>query len=88
MEFIVILFLILLNGMFAMYEIALISSRRTRLEEKAEAGSKGAKMALGLLDNPQEFLSTIQMTSPLTSHRFPYSHRQQPSSPLRSSLSP
>jgi putative hemolysin len=61
MEFIVIFFLILLNGIFAMYEIALVSSRRTRLEEKAEAGSSGAKMALHLLDNPQKFLSTIQI---------------------------
>jgi putative hemolysin len=61
MEFIVILLLILLNGVFAMYEIALISSRRTRLEEKADAGSRGAKTALDLLDNPQEFLSTIQI---------------------------
>ena len=61
MEFIVILFLILLNGVFAMFEIALVSCRRTRLEEKAEAGSNGARMALGLLDNPQDFLSTIQI---------------------------
>ncbi len=61
MEFIILLFLVLLNGVFAMYEIALVSSRRTRLEEKAEAGSRSAKMALGLLDKPQEFLSTIQV---------------------------
>lgn len=61
MEFIIILLLILLNGIFAMFEIALVSSRRTRLEEQAEAGKKGAKMALKLLDNPQEFLSTIQI---------------------------
>jgi putative hemolysin len=61
MEFIVILLLILLNGLFAMFEIALISSRRTRLEEQAEAGKNGAKMALKLLENPQEFLSTIQI---------------------------
>ena len=61
MEFIVLLLLILLNGVFAMYEIALISSRRTRLEEQSEMGRRGAKMALKLLDNPQEFLSTIQI---------------------------
>ncbi len=61
MEFIVLLLLILLNGVFAMYEIALVSSRRTRLEEKAEAGSTWAAKAIGLLDNPQEFLSTIQI---------------------------
>jgi len=61
MEFIIILLLIILNGVFAMFEIALVSSRRTRLEEKAEAGNRSAKIALGLLDNPQEFLSTIQI---------------------------
>jgi putative hemolysin len=61
MEFIVILLLILLNGVFAMFEIALVSSRRIRLEEQAEAGSRGAKMALKLLEKPQEFLSTIQI---------------------------
>lgn len=61
MEYIIILILILLNGVFAMYEIALVSSRRTRLEEQADAGKRGAKTALRLLDNPQEFLSTIQI---------------------------
>jgi len=61
MEFIVIILLILLNGVFAMYEIALVSSRRTRLEEKADEGNKGAARALKLLDHPQEFLSTIQI---------------------------
>ncbi|HNW77175.1 MAG TPA: hemolysin family protein [Bacteroidales bacterium] len=61
MEYIIILLLILLNGVFAMYEIALVSSRRTHLEEQAESGKKGARTALKLLDNPQEFLSTIQI---------------------------
>jgi putative hemolysin len=61
MEFIVIILLILLNGVFAMYEIALVSSRRTRLEEKADEGNRGAYRALKLLDHPQEFLSTIQI---------------------------
>jgi putative hemolysin len=61
MVFVILLLLILLNGVFAMFEIALVSSRRTRLEEKAEAGSRSARMALALLDNPQEFLSTIQI---------------------------
>ncbi|RPI73595.1 MAG: HlyC/CorC family transporter [Ignavibacteriales bacterium] len=61
MEFVIILFLVILNGLFAMAEIALVSSRRVRLEEKANNGSKGAKAALNLLQKPEEFLSTVQI---------------------------
>lgn len=61
MEYLILFILILFNGMFAMYEIALVSSRRSKLEEKAEEGRKGARIALNLLDNPEEFLSTIQI---------------------------
>lgn len=61
MEYFVILLLLLLNGLFAMSEIALVSSKRARLEEKAKKGSNGAKTALRLLEEPEKFLSTVQI---------------------------
>ncbi len=60
MEIFIILLLVVFNGIFAMAEIALVSSKRVRLEEKASKGSKGAKIALVLLKKPEEFLSTVQ----------------------------
>ena len=44
-----------------MSEIALLSSRRSRLEEKAKQGKSGAKIALDLLKHPERFLSTVQI---------------------------
>ncbi|GAA4313933.1 hemolysin family protein [Compostibacter hankyongensis] len=61
MELIVILVLILLNGIFAMSEIALVSARKTRLEGLAEKGDKKARTALQLSQNPDRFLSTVQI---------------------------
>ena len=61
MEYFVILLLLLLNGLFAMSEIALVSSKRARLEERAKKGSNGAKTALKLLEEPEKFLSTVQI---------------------------
>ena len=60
-ELAVILFLVALNGLFAMAEIALISSKKVLLEDKANKGSKGASVALKLLEEPEKFLSTIQI---------------------------
>ena len=56
-----ILLLIMLNGVFAMTEAALISSRRARLEAMSARGSRGALRALALTDNPTRFLSTVQV---------------------------
>lgn len=53
--------LILLNGFFAMSELAIISARRSRLQQRADAGSQGARVALELSDNPTRFLSTVQI---------------------------
>ena len=53
--------LLLINGFFSMYEIALVSSRKSRLMEKARFGSKGAKTALVLLEKPERILSAIQV---------------------------
>jgi putative hemolysin len=61
MDFILIAFLTLLNGIFAMSELALASSRKARLNAMAESGDKGAKAALTLLDNPTQFLSSVQV---------------------------
>jgi len=61
MEILIISILLLINGLFAMYEIALVSSRKSRLQEKANFGSKGAKTALLLLKEPEEILSSIQV---------------------------
>jgi putative hemolysin len=60
-EIIIVLALILLNGFFSMSEMAIISARKSRLEQKAENGSKGAVRALALAENPNRFLSTVQI---------------------------
>lgn len=61
MDFLLIVFLTLLNAVFAMSELALAASRKTRLGVMAEAGDKGAQAALTLLDHPNQFLSTVQV---------------------------
>jgi putative hemolysin len=61
MEILILAFLILLNGFFSLSEIALVSSKRSRLEQRRIDGSKGAKIALKLLDNSENFLSAIQV---------------------------
>ena len=61
MEFLLIVFLTLLNGVFAMTELALAASRKVRLTAMADDGDKGALAALTLLDNPNQFLSTVQV---------------------------
>ncbi|MCX7662257.1 MAG: hemolysin family protein [Tepidimonas fonticaldi] len=61
MDILLIVFLTLLNGAFAMSELALAASRRARLSALADAGDKGARTALQLLDNPTQFLSSVQV---------------------------
>ena len=61
MELFIILFLILLNGVFSMSEIALISARKSRLETAAKKGNKNAKAALVLVNSPNKLLSTVQI---------------------------
>ncbi len=56
-----LLVLILLNGLFAMSEIAIVSSRRARLVQMAESGSAGARHALELASQPTRFLSSVQV---------------------------
>jgi putative hemolysin len=52
---------VILNGVFAMAEIALVSSRRARLQQRADEGDKGAAAALELMRKPNRFLSTVQV---------------------------
>jgi putative hemolysin len=61
MDIVLILLLILLNGVFAMSEIAVVSARKVRLQNLAENGSPGAQAALTLHQEPSNFLSTIQV---------------------------
>ncbi|MDX2078038.1 MAG: hemolysin family protein [bacterium] len=61
MELIIIFFFTLVNGVLAMSEAAIISSRKARLTQRAERGDTGAKIALELSQNPNRFLSTVQI---------------------------
>jgi putative hemolysin len=61
MEILIILGLIVLNGLFSMAEIALVSARKSRLEAEAKKGSKPAQTALRLAAQPDKFLSTVQI---------------------------
>ena len=60
-EIIIIIGLIVLNGIFAMSEVALISARKSRLSTDAKKGSKSARVALNLANEPDRFLSTVQI---------------------------
>ncbi len=60
-EITLILILILANGVFALAEIAVVSSKKTRLEQLALKGVRGAKVALDLANAPDKFLSTVQV---------------------------
>ncbi|MCC6773070.1 MAG: HlyC/CorC family transporter [Gemmatimonadaceae bacterium] len=61
MEIVLIVLLLLLNGVFAMSEMALVAARHSRLERRAELGDRGARAALQLAQNPTAFLSTVQV---------------------------
>ena len=61
MEVIIIFVLTLLNGFFALSEIALVSVNKSRIQHKADKGNKNALLVLKLLDNPENFLSSVQV---------------------------
>jgi putative hemolysin len=61
MEITLLFFLILLNGAFAMSEIALVAARKGRLQKLADEGDHGAARALELNQEPTRFLSTVQI---------------------------
>ena len=56
-----VLLLVVLNGLFAMTELAVVSSRKSRLQSRAERGDKGARAALKLAEEPTHFLSAVQV---------------------------
>ncbi|MGZ5260409.1 MAG: hemolysin family protein, partial [Burkholderiales bacterium] len=61
MELLVLLFLFIVNGLFSMSEMAVVSSRKARLQQLYDEGHKGAGTALDLANDPTHFLSTIQV---------------------------
>ena len=61
MDLALLIFLIVLNGLFAMSEMALASSRKARLQVMAETGDDGARVAMDLQDDPNKYLSTVQI---------------------------
>src|SRR5215831_20655796 len=61
MQYIIIFLLALLNGLFAMAEISIVSSRKIRLQHLAENGSWRARLALRLANDPHKFLPTVQI---------------------------
>jgi len=61
LELAVAVCLILLNGLFSLSELAVVSARKVRLKAMADAGRKGAGAALALAENPGRFLSTVQI---------------------------
>ena len=60
-EIIIILVLVIINGILAMTEMAMVSSRKARLQQRADNGDTGAQKALDTLKNPNKFLSSIQI---------------------------
>jgi putative hemolysin len=58
---VVVLLLVVLNGLFAMTELAVVSSRKSKLQARAERGDRGARAALKLADEPTQFLSAVQV---------------------------
>ena len=66
-EILILLFLLLLNGIFVMSEMAVVSSRKARLQQLANEGNKRAGAALSLAQNPSVFLSTVQIGITLVS---------------------
>src|SRR5688500_15753777 len=61
LEIVIILALVVANGVFAMSEIAVVSSRKARLQARIAEGDGGARRALELAENPNRFLSTVQV---------------------------
>jgi len=60
-EIIIVLLLIFANSIFAMSELAILSARKARLQQQAKTGDQGAKAALELAQEPNRFLSTVQI---------------------------
>lgn len=80
LEILIVLALVLLNGYFAMSELAVVSARPARLEALARKGSRGARLALALARDPGRMLSTVQIGITLVgSSPAPLAARRSPS---------
>lgn len=66
-EYLILILLILLNAFFAASELAIVSSRKTRIKQMADEGSRNARAVLRLSENPSRFLATIQVGVTLAS---------------------
>ena len=60
-EVIIIVVLLVINGVFAMSEMAVVAAKKVRLEQRADDGNRGAQAALALAAEPTQFLSTVQV---------------------------
>ncbi len=60
-ELLTVILLTVVNGLLAMSELAVVSSRKARLDHMAGSGNRGARLALRLIDDPSRFLSTVQI---------------------------
>jgi putative hemolysin len=60
-EILLVIILILINGVLSMSELAVVSARRARMEQRANEGSAGARVAIELAEKPTRFLSTVQI---------------------------
>ena len=58
---VIVIVLTLINGVFSMFEMAMVASRKVRLDQRSEEGDRGAQAALVLLETPNRFLSTVQV---------------------------
>lgn len=61
LEILIIIALAILNGLFSMSELAIVAARKSRLQQRAAHGSRGAQVALNLANEPDRFLSTVQI---------------------------
>jgi putative hemolysin len=61
LNLLIVLILIVLNGLLSMSELAIVSARTSRLQQRAEAGNRGARAAIDLAGHPSRFLSTVQI---------------------------
>jgi putative hemolysin len=61
LEIAIVVLLVVINGVFALSELAIVSARRARLQAMAAAGKRGAARALALAADPGRFLSTVQI---------------------------
>jgi hypothetical protein len=85
-EILLIFALVLLNGVLAMSEIALVSARKVRLRQRAETGDAGARAALELAESPGRLLSTVQIGITLVGMAEPTSDPPSPYAPPREPL--